>query len=64
MITVYASDEPTANLGLETEAAILEEIRALKTTVVFITHRKAPLAADRVLVLQNSCLEESKATLV
>ena len=37
-------DEATANLNLETELAILEEIRAMKITVVFITHRSAPLA--------------------
>ncbi|OGT74099.1 MAG: hypothetical protein A3H44_13240 [Gammaproteobacteria bacterium RIFCSPLOWO2_02_FULL_57_10] len=52
-------DEATANLDLETEGAILEEIRALNITVIFITHRTAPLAiANRVLILDNCILRE------
>ncbi|MDP1932638.1 MAG: peptidase domain-containing ABC transporter [Gammaproteobacteria bacterium] len=52
-------DEATANLDPETEAAILDEIVAMKTTVIFITHRKAPLAiANRVFTCADGRIDE------
>lgn len=45
-------DEATANLDPDTEAKILRQLRELDATVVFVTHRPAPLEmADRVINL-------------
>ncbi|MEX2333554.1 MAG: peptidase domain-containing ABC transporter [Pseudohongiella sp.] len=45
-------DEATANLDPATEAAILEQLRKLDASIVFVTHRPAPLEmADRVIRL-------------
>ncbi|HDZ09964.1 peptidase domain-containing ABC transporter [Pseudohongiella sp.] len=45
-------DEATANLDPDTEAKILSQLRDLNATVVFVTHRPAPLEmADRVIRL-------------
>lgn len=45
-------DEATANLDPDTEAEILRQLRALDATIVFVTHRPAPLEiADRVIRL-------------
>ena len=50
-------DEATANLDIKTEAMILDEIRALGISVVFITHRTAPLAiANHVFNCTNGSL--------
>ncbi len=47
-------DEATANLDPEVEASILQTLRTLGITIIFITHRKAPLQiADRVF----ACVE-------
>lgn len=45
-------DEATANLDPDTEAKILRQLRELDATIVFVTHRPAPLEmADRVINL-------------
>lgn len=45
-------DEATANLDPATEAQVLKHLRDLKQSIVFVTHRRAPLEiADRVLHL-------------
>lgn len=45
-------DEATANLDPDTEARILSRLRELDATIVFVTHRPAPLQmADRVINL-------------
>lgn len=45
-------DEATANLDPDTEAEILRQLRTLDATIVFVTHRPAPLEiADRVIRL-------------
>lgn len=45
-------DEATANLDPDTEARILSQLRRLDATIVFVTHRQAPLEiADRVIRL-------------
>jgi len=48
-------DEATANLDPDTEAAILGQLRSLDATIVFVTHRAAPLEmADRVIRLTSA----------
>ena len=45
-------DEATANLDADTEARILQQLRKLDATIVFVTHRPAPLeSADRIIRL-------------
>ncbi|WP_339857862.1 peptidase domain-containing ABC transporter [Pseudohongiella acticola] len=45
-------DEATANLDADTEARILQQLRKLDATIVFVTHRLAPLEiADRIIRL-------------
>ncbi|OFE12052.1 hypothetical protein PHACT_01980 [Pseudohongiella acticola] len=45
-------DEATANLDADTEARILQQLRKLDATIVFVTHRPAPLEiADRIIRL-------------
>ena len=52
---VVMLDEPNANLDSEGEAALtaaLRELKRMRTTVLFVTHKPALLAAaDRILVL-------------
>jgi ATP-binding cassette, subfamily B, bacterial CvaB/MchF/RaxB len=51
-------DEATANLDPEVEDEILKELRALGVTIIFVTHRSAPLEiADRVFISQGGRLE-------
>lgn len=48
-------DEATANLDADTEALILNQLRNLDATIVFVTHRTAPLKmADRVIRLASA----------
>jgi ATP-binding cassette subfamily B protein RaxB len=45
-------DEATANLDPDSEARILSQLRRLDATVIFVTHRQAPLdIADRIVHL-------------
>ncbi len=45
-------DEATANLDADSEARILSQLRRLDATIIFVTHRQAPLdIADRVIRL-------------
>lgn len=49
-------DEPTANVDLATEAAILERLRSWtsESTVLFVTHRTtSTLSADQVWILED-----------
>lgn len=51
----YFLDEATANLDPQVEIKILEALAQLKTTVVMITHRPAPLEfADRIFQFANA----------
>lgn len=55
--SIYFLDEATANLDPPVEIAILEALAQLKTTVVMITHRPAPLEfADRIFQFENGTL--------
>ena len=55
-------DEPTSALDGETEAAIVEmltEVLADDTTVLLISHRRAPLTmCDRFLVVDDGTITE------
>ena len=59
---VYVFDEATSNIDIESEEAILAQIRRLaqKKTVILITHRLANVvAADRIYVMDNGTVAES-----
>ena len=59
---VYIFDEATSNIDVESETAILEEIRTLAETktVILISHRLANVVdADQIYVLDKGCLTES-----
>lgn len=59
---VYIFDEATSNVDIESEEAILSQIRNLtkKKTVVMISHRLANVVdADKVYVMENGNVAES-----
>lgn len=59
---VYIFDEATSNIDIESEEAILSQIRNLtkKKTVVMISHRLANVVdADKVYVMENGNVAES-----
>ncbi len=59
---VYIFDEATSNIDIESEEAILEQIRriAKEKTVILITHRLANVTgADRIYVMENGSVAES-----
>lgn len=58
---VYIFDEATSNIDVESENAILDEIKKLKgeKTVLFITHRLANVTeADEIVVIENGEMKE------
>ncbi len=60
--SVYIFDEATSNIDIESEEAILKQIRKIaeEKTVVMISHRLANVVkADRIYVLENGSVAES-----
>ncbi len=58
---IYIFDEATSNIDMESEEAILSQIRKLAEdkTVIMISHRLANVAeADIVYVMKNGCIAE------
>ena len=59
---VMIFDEATSNIDVESEEAILEEIRLLSKnkTVIMISHRMANVvSADRIYCMEDGCIAES-----
>ena len=58
---IYLFDEATSNIDVESEEAIMEQIRNLagKKTVILISHRLANVVdADEIIVLDNGRVVE------
>lgn len=56
---IIIMDEGTANIDIETEAALLGNLKRLGVTIISIAHRPESLVfSDRLLSLQNGILKE------
>lgn len=63
------ADEPTGNLDAATEETVVKLLKNLtrkyKTSVLFVTHNEELVKiADRVIRIQNGCVNEEKKTFV